>query len=214
MDLPEACQACSEGGLSRLVAPSPKYDPVEHGALCHECPLNGRTVVPPSGAEDPELVIVGEGPGEQEVRQGRPFVGPSGKKLDELLREAGGIRRSQVWISNAVLCRAEVPNLKTKARFEVKNYIAWLQAENKRRRKEAKETGGVLRLLKSPFTCCKPRLRRELKRAEIAAAARGQPNGAIIVPLGNFAMKVVTGLVGVMKYRGSPLNTDYLENDE
>lgn len=192
---------------------TPKYDPVEHGALCHECPLNGRTVVPPSGAEDPDLVVVGEGPGEQEVRRLRAFDGPSGKKLDEMLRAAGTERR-RVWVTNGILCRCEVPNLKTKARFEVKNYITWLQAENKRRRKEAKETGGVLRLLKSPFTCCKPRLRRELKRAEAVAKARGQPNGAIIVPLGNFAMKVVTGLVGVMKYRGSPLNTDYLENDE
>jgi DNA polymerase len=47
------------------------------------------------------IVLVGEQPGDQEDRQGHPFVGPAGKLLDRALEEAG-IDRSQVYITNAV----------------------------------------------------------------------------------------------------------------
>ena len=49
-------------------------------------------------------MFIGEGPGSQEDRQGRPFVGPAGQFLEELL--AGiGLRRQQVYIANMVKCR-------------------------------------------------------------------------------------------------------------
>ena len=49
-------------------------------------------------------MLVGEGPGFYEDQQGRPFVGPSGKLLDQLLA-SGGLTRDQVYITNVVKCR-------------------------------------------------------------------------------------------------------------
>jgi DNA polymerase len=49
-------------------------------------------------------MLIGEGPGANEDKQGRPFVGASGKFLDQLLEQAG-VTRSDVWITNVVKCR-------------------------------------------------------------------------------------------------------------
>ena len=76
-------------------------------ADCTRCRLHaGRTrSVPGEGSADTEVVFVGEGPGEQEDRQGLPFVGRSGQLLDRLLLEELGITREQVYIANVVKCR-------------------------------------------------------------------------------------------------------------
>lgn len=47
------------------------------------------------------IMMIGEQPGDQEDRQGRPFVGPSGKLLDQCLKEAG-VDRGKVYVTNAV----------------------------------------------------------------------------------------------------------------
>ncbi len=75
-------------------------------ARCTDCDLSrGRTnAVPGEGAPDAELMFIGEGPGVQEDRQGRPFVGPAGQFLEELLGSIG-LRRNQVYIANMVKCR-------------------------------------------------------------------------------------------------------------
>jgi DNA polymerase len=49
-------------------------------------------------------MFIGEGPGYQEDRQGRPFVGPAGKFLEELLASIG-LRRQEVFIANMIKCR-------------------------------------------------------------------------------------------------------------
>src|SRR5215213_11269500 len=56
------------------------------------------------GSLGSRLAIVGEAPGEQEVEEGRPFVGNAGKLLDKLLEEAG-IDRSKVYVTNTVKVR-------------------------------------------------------------------------------------------------------------
>jgi DNA polymerase len=73
---------------------------------CVRCPLHeGRTkVVFGSGNADADLMFVGEAPGMHEDLQGLPFVGRAGKLLDELLEEVG-FRRSDVFITNVLLCR-------------------------------------------------------------------------------------------------------------
>lgn len=73
---------------------------------CVACDLSkSRThVVFGEGNPDAKLMIVGEGPGEDEDLQGRPFVGRSGQLLDKIL-EAAGIPRSSVYIANIVKCR-------------------------------------------------------------------------------------------------------------
>ncbi|MBN1152465.1 MAG: uracil-DNA glycosylase, partial [Dehalococcoidia bacterium] len=75
-------------------------------ASCHECGLaQQRTqVVPGEGAEDAKIVFIGEAPGYHEDRLGRPFVGPAGAFLDELLALAG-LSRESVYIANVIKCR-------------------------------------------------------------------------------------------------------------
>jgi DNA polymerase len=73
---------------------------------CSLCALHkGRTnAVPGAGPVDADIFFLGEGPGAREDEQGLPFVGASGKFLDELL-ESIGLDREKVFISNVVKCR-------------------------------------------------------------------------------------------------------------
>ena len=77
---------------------------------CDRCGLSdSRThVVFGEGNPNSPLVIVGEGPGENEDKTGRPFVGRAGQLLDECLRECG-IARKHVFITNVVRCRPTAP---------------------------------------------------------------------------------------------------------
>jgi DNA polymerase len=74
--------------------------------VCERCRLAaGRTqAVPGEGDPDTEVVFVGEGPGQNEDRQGRPFVGAAGELLEQLLGLVGW-RREEVFITNVVKCR-------------------------------------------------------------------------------------------------------------
>ncbi len=75
-------------------------------ALCRQCEIaKYRTkVVPGEGAEDADILFIGEAPGWHEDQQGRPFVGPAGLYLDELLASIN-LRREQVYIANVIKCR-------------------------------------------------------------------------------------------------------------
>ena len=75
-------------------------------AVCKDCALcQGRTnSVPGEGNPDADIMFIGEGPGFYEDQQGRPFVGASGKFLDDLLRSIG-LDRKTVFIANVVKCR-------------------------------------------------------------------------------------------------------------
>ena len=70
---------------------------------CTDCPLaSGRThAVPGEGNPQADVMFIGEAPGFQEDRQGRPFVGPAGKLLDGLLASIG-TNRDDVFIANMV----------------------------------------------------------------------------------------------------------------
>jgi DNA polymerase len=72
-------------------------------AGCRACPLweTGTQTVFGEGAAGAAVVLVGEQPGDQEDRQGRPFVGPAGRVLDDALEQAG-IDRSAAYVTNAV----------------------------------------------------------------------------------------------------------------
>lgn len=78
----------------------------EEVRACRLCPLwrGRRNAVPGEGNPRAELMFIGEGPGEEEDLQGRPFVGRSGRLLTEALEKAG-IRREDVFITNVVKCR-------------------------------------------------------------------------------------------------------------
>jgi len=74
--------------------------------VCTRCRLaTGRTnAVPGEGSPDTEVVFVGEGPGQNEDQQGRPFVGAAGGLLTELIGSIGW-QRGEVFITNVVKCR-------------------------------------------------------------------------------------------------------------
>ena len=67
---------------------------------CHLWEVGTQTVFG-EGAREAEVMFVGEQPGDQEDRAGRPFVGPAGRVLDDAL-EAAGIDRSTTYVTNAV----------------------------------------------------------------------------------------------------------------
>jgi uracil-DNA glycosylase len=75
----------------------------EAEAACTRCPLYkyATQVVPGEGLKRARLMLVGEQPGDQEDKQGRPFVGPAGRILEQALDDAG-IVRGDVFITNAV----------------------------------------------------------------------------------------------------------------
>jgi len=78
----------------------------EEITLCQLCEIaRYRTkTVPGEGAEDAEIMFIGEAPGWHEDQQGRPFVGPAGQYLDQLLALIG-LKRQQVYIANVIKCR-------------------------------------------------------------------------------------------------------------
>src|SRR6266702_3697966 len=75
-------------------------------SICTKCDLSkGRTkAVPGEGNPHPKVMFIGEGPGFHEDKQGRPFVGPAGQFLEELLASIN-LKRADVFITNVVKCR-------------------------------------------------------------------------------------------------------------
>jgi uracil-DNA glycosylase family 4 len=74
---------------------------------CIACRLSEKRRNVAFGDGDPAspLVLIGEGPGDQEDREGKPFVGRAGQLLNKALEDAG-LKREQVYICNTVKCRA------------------------------------------------------------------------------------------------------------
>lgn len=95
---------------------------------CRRCKLcQGRTqLVFGVGNPKAELVFVGEGPGEEEDRQGIPFVGKAGQLLTKMI-EAMGFTREQVYIANVVKCRP--PNNRNPEPDEIEACEPFLKAQ-------------------------------------------------------------------------------------
>jgi uracil-DNA glycosylase len=96
----EARSGCELRAMSALT------DVYERIAVCPDCDLcqSRNRAVPGEGPEDAEIMFVGEAPGFYEDQLGRPFVGPAGRFLEELLASIG-VRRDQVYIGNLIKCR-------------------------------------------------------------------------------------------------------------
>ena len=75
-------------------------------AHCTKCELSKyrSRAVPGEGAANADIMFIGEAPGWHEDQQGRPFVGPAGQFLEQLLASIG-LRRNQVFIANVIKCR-------------------------------------------------------------------------------------------------------------
>ncbi len=74
--------------------------------VCQKCSLGRMRLraVPGEGPEHATIMFIGEAPGWHENQQGRPFVGPAGQFLEELLASIG-LRREDVFIANVIKCR-------------------------------------------------------------------------------------------------------------
>jgi len=97
-------------------------------ALCQECSLSKTRikVVPGEGPENADILFIGEAPGWHEDQQGRPFVGPAGKYLDELLALID-LKRSDVYIANVIKCRP--PNNRDPLPMEINACKRWLDLQ-------------------------------------------------------------------------------------
>lgn len=81
-----------------------KYKQALRDFLAGVMPGRENALVFGEGPLHPKLMLIGEAPGEQETLMGRPFVGKAGKNLDHFL-ELAGMRREEIYISNAVKIR-------------------------------------------------------------------------------------------------------------
>jgi uracil-DNA glycosylase len=121
-----------------FIPPRPTLERLrEAAAACRGCDLwvHATQTVFGEGPKHAEVMLVGEQPGDQEDRQGHPFVGPSGRLLDEGL-EAAGLDRRRVYVTNAVkhfkFVRIELTRRrlhKKPAPGEVRACRPWLEAE-------------------------------------------------------------------------------------
>lgn len=141
-------------------------------------------MIRPSGPCPADIMIVGEAPGENEVRTGQPFVGASGMEMDRMLHEAG-IMRSSCFVTNVARERP--------ADNDISHWIddhkrcpgpAWVRHRD--RWVQPPILNGI-DLLKKEIDLCKPK---------------------VIVAFGNVALWALTGKWGIKSWRGSALQTD------
>lgn len=124
------------GGYARPVTTQPV--PVDLGqfqdlrdaaAGCTACGLAATRTQVVFGEGDPSarLLVVGEAPGAEEDRTGRPFVGRSGQLLERLLAEEAGLARADCFIANVVKCRP--PDNRNPSAGEVAACRPWLDQQ-------------------------------------------------------------------------------------
>src|SRR5271166_5075728 len=133
------------------------------------------------GPTNASILIVGEAPGADEERLGKPFVGTSGQELDRMLGEAG-ISRAECRVTN--VCRIRPPN----------NDISKFIAKSKKEITHAHTQMGD-RWCTKPIMDGVCLLRQEVKLVK--------PN--IIIALGNLSLLALTERWGITKWRGSML---------
>lgn len=114
----------------------------EHISKCKRCPLSKtRTcTVPGEGNIDhPDIMFIGEGPREQEDKQGRPLIGPAGQLFEKMIA-AMGYKREEIFLGTVVKCRAFYPET------------------NKDRRPTAEETYNCMPYLKAQIKMIQPKV--------------------------------------------------------
>ncbi len=100
----------------------------EQVRTCQKCNLcQTRTnAVPGKGNPNAEVILVGEAPGRTEDKNGEPFVGSAGKRLDEILLHVG-LKRDEIYITNIVKCRPPTNRIPTK--HEEKSCLNYINDE-------------------------------------------------------------------------------------
>ncbi|HJQ18980.1 MAG TPA: UdgX family uracil-DNA binding protein [Gemmatimonadaceae bacterium] len=132
-------RALVTGSAADFIPPRPSLRTLRDAAQhCRGCKLwmVGTQTVFGEGPAKARVIIVGEQPGDEEDKQGHPFVGPAGRFLDAALEEAG-IARDEVYVTNAV------------------KHFKWERGEKSKRRIHKKPNDGEVR-------ACRPWLDQEL----------------------------------------------------
>lgn len=95
---------------------------------CQKCDLykTKTNYVPGEGSIEPDIIFVGEGPGETEDKFGRPFIGKAGQLLDKII-EKMGYKRETVFIGNVVKCRP--PGNRNPSKDEVEACLPYLKRQ-------------------------------------------------------------------------------------
>ncbi len=101
---------------------------LEDCGKCEELCKGRGKVVPPSGDPKSPVAFVGEAPGEQEAKQGKPFVGRAGRVLNQVLEEEG-VSRDEVLVTNTVKCRP--PKNREPTEEEMEACLPFLEKELK-----------------------------------------------------------------------------------
>jgi len=133
-------RAVATGSAADFIPPRPTLPKLRRAAAgCRGCDLwvNATQTVFGEGTAGAAAMFVGEQPGDMEDRVGRPFVGPSGKLLDEALASAG-IERDIVYVTNAVKHFKFVRQELVKRRLHKKPNAAQLRACNPWLREEVR----------------------------------------------------------------------------
>lgn len=138
----------------------------------------------PSGPCPAKIMIVGEAPGENEVREGVPFVGASGQELSRMLQEAG-IHRNQCFLTNVV--RIRPPG------NDISHFIAGAKKDITPQHVYVRD--------KAVMPCVVDGI--ELLKREIEMC---RPN--VILAFGNVALWALTGQSGITSWRGSVMECD------
>jgi DNA polymerase len=123
-------------GADALIPDRPSLKSLrEAAASCTACPLykDATQTVFGEGLKRARLMMVGEQPGDREDREGKPFVGPAGRILDEALEDAG-IERGDAYVTNVVKHFKWKPKGKRRIHQapraeEIKACAPWLEAE-------------------------------------------------------------------------------------
>lgn len=96
------------------------------GCMACSLGLTRHHLVFADGSESAEIMLIGEGPGEQEDLQGLPFVGPAGQLLDQMLKMID-LDRTKVYIANTVKCRP--PRNRDPMNIEMEACRGWLERQ-------------------------------------------------------------------------------------
>ncbi len=97
---------------------------------CKRCDLwkLRKNAVPGEGPVDARIMIIGQAPGVQEDKTGRPFVGPAGKFLNHLL-ELAGLKREEIFITSPLKCLPQPPVNRKPKKEEINACLPWLKKQ-------------------------------------------------------------------------------------
>lgn len=162
------------------------------GAECHRCPMraSGRGPVPGEIRQNALLTIIAESPGNLELVEGRPLIGPSGAEV-EIALNMGGASRNQCSLTNIVQCapppKESLNDYLTRLGKHYRRIEKKIEAEQERAKKAAQPVPPMPPRPPTPIECCLPRLERDLMES----------NSRVTLAVGGWALRTLTEREGL-----------------